>query len=177
MTPELILATTRPLPIDATVRDLLSGSTPADTLQPTDVAQCLLETAAMTLGHLQLIAELRRGHAGPIVIGIVEQAESFGIGSSGAIGVSGVLVDLLQSGDVGGLADVLVTAAEQFEAEDLIGGAAALLVAATMMVTDLVAQPSTLVDHELHDSLERTLQSDRDRRHCRIRRASRAEIA
>lgn len=134
------------LAIDTDLHDMLDGSTPATELSSADVERCLVETAAITLAYLQVIGELHRGHddTGILVIGIVGHAESLGIASPGAIGVSGVVVDvLLSGGDPVELAHVLDAAHRTFDAEDLVGGAAALLVATTSCAADIAVSATT----------------------------------
>jgi hypothetical protein len=156
--------------IVTTARKLIVGQRATIDEPPTDVEHALLKCASVVLGELGIVQQLCRSgaHHPRMIAGIVDLANSFGISSPAAIGVSGALVDQLRDPDEFELARLIATARSTIDDRDLVAGAAALLAAATSYLADLMSEAPTTVHDEIHRSA--APRRRRARRVCAIRR-------
>lgn len=124
----------------------------ADELAGVDVDLALVEAASSVFTQLGLLQRsFRTGGEHPRVItGIVDLAESYGISTSEAIGVTGSVVGVLTDGDESQIGRVLALAHQRLDDHDLVAGAAALLAATTCYVADTIAEPPLAVHDEIH---------------------------
>lgn len=124
----------------------------ADEIAGIDVDLALVEAASSVFTQLGLLQRwFRTGGEHPRVItGIVDLAESYGVGSSEAIGVAGAVVGVLCDGDESQIGHLLAVAHHRMDDHDLVGGAAALLAATTCYVADAIAEPPLAVHDEIH---------------------------
>jgi hypothetical protein len=138
---------------------------PTIRLEGLDLAHSMLAAASTVLSQLRLLSQLCSGaeHHTRIVLGIIDFANSFGVCSPAALGVSGVLVDHLREADEAQLAHVLVSARTVFTDQELAAGAAALLAAATAFVADAVGVDPMVA----HDEIHRPAAQQRPRPRCR----------
>lgn len=138
---------------------------PTIRLEGLDLTHSMLASASTVLSQLRLLSQLCSGaeHHARIVLGIIDLANSFGVCTPAALGVSGVLVDHLREADEAQLAHVLVSAQTVFADEELAAGAAALLAAATAFVADAVGIDPMVA----HDEIHRPASPQRPRPRCR----------
>lgn len=137
----------------------------ADEIDDIDVDLALVESAVSVFTQLGLLQQwFRTGGEHPRVItGIVDLAESYGIASSEAIGVTGALAGALRDADESQIGHLLAMAHRRLSDRDLVAGAAALLAATTSYVADALAEPPLAVHDEIHRPASTRRQGDAGR--------------
>jgi hypothetical protein len=116
---------------------------------PADVERLLLEAAANVLTQLRVLRSLVASafEARELVVTVHETAESHRIASMGAIGVTGVLADLLCRPCERELAETLVRARAVYTDDELLNGAASMLAATSSLLGErLGLDPAVVVD-------------------------------
>lgn len=150
-------AITNPPPVLETTRRLAWGDQhPGDRCQrvfapPVDVEFLLLEAASYVLTQLRVLRSLVESPADArtLVTDIHERAEHHGIAPLGAIGVTGVLAELLCEPSERELAVTLAQARGMYADDELLDGAASMLAATSTILGDRLGLDATEVLDEV----------------------------